>query len=122
MERNSAQRVKGMMIVLSVVIVANGTMWPTVFLPHANYNIRHLCAKVRKSHARAHASIIIPMGSLTSQVLPSKCVPFTLRVGTTRGSRPRWITIGTDPPRMLTARMDHDWSWTSSRNKAKARG
>ena len=58
---------------------------------------RHLCAKVRKRHARVPCTYNIPMGSFTGQVLPSKCVPFILLVGTTRGSRPRWITIGAGP-------------------------
>ncbi len=39
----------------------------------------------------------IPMGSYTGQVLQSKCVPFIFQVGTTRGSRPRWITVGAGP-------------------------
>ena len=68
-----------------------------VLVHFAVINICHFCAKVRKRHAHVPCKYNTPMGSLTGRGLPSKCVPFILRVGTTQGSRPRWITIGAGP-------------------------
>ena len=92
-----------------------------VFYKGINYNIRHLCAKVRKSHARAHASIIYLWGALQAKFSRQNAFPSLFEWAQHEAQGLDGLRSVLDPSRMLTARMDHDRSWTSSRNRARAK-
>ena len=89
------------------------TYWAAIDSTGINYNIRHLCTIVTTRRAR-HAHVLWVTSYPLMYYLHSLAQCYShLRMDHYR-SRTRLARM------LTTARMDHNWSWTSSRNKARA--